>query len=759
MADQPLFKALKRAQIPGVFSDYVPDDATPNFLRFNLIYGFNGTGKSTLSRIFRCLSSDKDADLPDGGSFQMELTDSSILSSSTDNASVSEKISVFNDDFVEANFRWKMGDASPVAFFGAQSTSLSLTVERVEEYREVARTRKESAAEQQKQTQEKFTLFKRNVGRQVAEALNLGRSYTGTNVATDYANGLSGATELSSETYLAKKKIANQVEQQATLQKVALDRKNLEELFSNASEICKFSLAASTLEDVAEHMLMVPWIDQGLKYHTDKHLNNCLFCGGELTQSRLDSIEASIDERLEKHETHLQTAVENTSAARSSMESLQLAVPSPAELSADLQAVFQTQTSDLEANIGDLKGYLDLTLSRLGEKRTSPHRSLVAFSDTERSAITQLLDETDKQIALINALIENHNDQVEKFSTTKKLAADDVKGHLLLGERTEYAQLSDAAASADAELERRETLYARSAEAVESLRAKLRNHGAAAEAINPLVSAYLGHNQLELRTAELGYQIIRAGMPLTQPPSEGEKTAFALCYFLVKLREQDRKISDSIVVLDDPVSSLDTRSVGHALSLIQANTETASQVFILTHHLHFMNEVKKWLRPKYKKQPPEAGFFFIETLQDPTTGHRRSRLRKLPKLLRSADSEYLYLVSIVLEYLDSDPRHDFQFLYLLPNAMRKVLELFLEFKLPKMNFTDKMSHEIVTGSGLSNAELSALTRLVHLESHSDDLSRLIEWSTPTIEEIERSAVALMLLIEKLDPDHYARLRK
>ena len=193
------------------------------------------------------------------------------------------------------------------------------------------------------------------------------------------------------------------------------------------------------------------------------------------------------------------------------------------------------------------------------------------------------------------------------------------------------------------------------------------------------------------------------------------------------------------------------------MSLIQANTEHALQVFILTHHLHFMNEVKKWLRKRYDKTPKEAEFLFLETVHEADSDRRMTRIRKLPKLLRGSDSEYLYLVSIIQAYLAFNPRHDFELLYLLPNAMRKVLELFLEFKLPKMNFSDKMSDDVVTKSGLSTAELSALTRLVQLESHSDDLSRLVEWSTPTIEEIERSAMALMSLIKTLDPVHYNRL--
>jgi len=43
--------------------------------------------------------------------------------------------------------------------------------------------------------------------------------------------------------------------------------------------------------------------------------------------------------------------------------------------------------------------------------------------------------------------------------------------------------------------------------------------------------------------------------------SEGEKTAVAFIYFLVQLKDQDFNIGEGIVVIDDPISSLDASAI------------------------------------------------------------------------------------------------------------------------------------------------------------------------------------------------------
>jgi wobble nucleotide-excising tRNase len=129
----------------------------------------------------------------------------------------------------------------------------------------------------------------------------------------------------------------------------------------------------------------------------------------------------------------------------------------------------------------------------------------------------------------------------------------------------------------------------------------MREHGPAADIINSMVHRYLGHNELEIIALDQGYRIQRAGKPLTGSLSEGEKTAIAFCYFLSTLEAEGRRIKDLIVVLDDPISSLDTRSLNYCVSTVKATFRSSAQLFILTHNINFMNEIKKWFKSKEGK--------------------------------------------------------------------------------------------------------------------------------------------------------------
>ena len=49
-----MIKRINKIKNFGVFKDFQWDSSTPDFNKHNLIYGWNYSGKTTISRIFRC---------------------------------------------------------------------------------------------------------------------------------------------------------------------------------------------------------------------------------------------------------------------------------------------------------------------------------------------------------------------------------------------------------------------------------------------------------------------------------------------------------------------------------------------------------------------------------------------------------------------------------------------------------------------------------------------------------------------------------
>ncbi|HEY7425518.1 MAG TPA: AAA family ATPase, partial [Gemmataceae bacterium] len=298
---------------------------------------------------------------------------------------------------------------------------------------------------------------------------------------------------------------------------------------------------------------------------------------------------------------------------------------------------------------------------------------------------------------------------------------------------------------------------------IAKLRAKIREHGPAAEKLTKLVHAYLGHGELSVIAANEGYELHRNGKLVKGAPSEGEKTAIALCYFLCTLESEGRNIKDLIVVIDDPISSLDTKAMNYACALVRSRLEGASQVIILTHNQHCMNEFKKaWKNrayPRNKDTAPTASLLFLDVVLTASQGTRTSHLVEMSALLREYDSEYHFLCQKVLEFEAAGNDH-FEYGFMMPNVIRRVLDVFLAFKVPgTSNLADKLQQLGQRHTDLDPARLSALERLSQVESHSDNLDDLIAHSSMTIEETRDANAALLTLMSVADKEHTVAVRK
>ena len=98
----------------------------PDLRRYNLIYGFHGSGKTTLARVFGSLGAGAlRLELPEGGTFEVELTDGTVIKSAGALDALKGRVLVFGVDFIEENFRWKEGTANPVFYLGKEQAELS----------------------------------------------------------------------------------------------------------------------------------------------------------------------------------------------------------------------------------------------------------------------------------------------------------------------------------------------------------------------------------------------------------------------------------------------------------------------------------------------------------------------------------------------------------------------------------------------------------------------------------------------------------
>jgi len=101
-------KKIKKIKNFATFIDFQWHDNCQEFGKYNFFYGWNYSGKTTLSRIFRCLENKlQHSDFPDA-EFYLETVNKNITQR---DISKDYPIRVFNEDFVEDNFKWNNEDA------------------------------------------------------------------------------------------------------------------------------------------------------------------------------------------------------------------------------------------------------------------------------------------------------------------------------------------------------------------------------------------------------------------------------------------------------------------------------------------------------------------------------------------------------------------------------------------------------------------------------------------------------------------------
>jgi len=150
--------------------------------------------------------------------------------------------------------------------------------------------------------------------------------------------------------------------------------------------------------------------------------------------------------------------------------------------------------------------------------------------------------------------------------------------------------------------------------------------------------------------------------------SDGEKTALAFAYFLSKFENEINtleKIKDSVVVIDDPISSLDDNRLYSTAHLIWRNFEEVKQLIVLSHNFLFLKFFNSFYRGK-------ANCLFIDG----------EKITDLPDELKNFETPYFYMLKSITDFLDQNNQNVNynEAKRYLPNFIRRVLETFLSFK-------------------------------------------------------------------------------
>ncbi|WP_187263721.1 AAA family ATPase, partial [Pontibacter beigongshangensis] len=235
---------------------------------------------------------------------------------------------------------------------------------------------------------------------------------------------------------------------------------------------------------------------------------------------------------------------------------------------------------------------------------------------------------------------------------------------------------------------------------------------------------------------------------MAQDLSEGEKTAIAFIYFITTLKEKGNKLDESILWIDDPISSFDTNHLFNAFVFLVKKCHSCKQLFITTHNFWFFKLVRDWMTKDGRRR--ESSFYVIDSFF--IDSNRISTITEANKSIVDFHSEYHFLFSQIVKHYDK-PVIDFETSYMLANAGRRVLESILTFKYPKT----KDLRALINKTSFDTDKKERIYWFVQKFSHSDRIETHESIPDNLFSEGHNVIRDIVDLIKEVEPEHYQEL--
>lgn len=229
--------------------------------------------------------------------------------------------------------------------------------------------------------------------------------------------------------------------------------------------------------------------------------------------------------------------------------------------------------------------------------------------------------------------------------------------------------------------------------------------------------------------------------------SEGEINMLSLLFFYYELFDDEQQLivkrNIDLIVVDDPISSVDDSNRVYIISMIRKLIEFKNsnfQLFVLTHVWDDYFEFTYGLHTDTDK------YNFYEII-------KKNSISEIRRITRKIETPYKHCFKEIYELSlkkDESDLSDCE-IYHYPNSMRKVLEDFLSFKINSSSVAgNKIARicELFCGHSYSQKDFSDVSQIVHLcniDSHENNRNP---------NEVLIVAKHLMKYIKKCDEDHF-----
>jgi wobble nucleotide-excising tRNase len=742
-----VIQRIARLRHPGVFRDFVWPADLPAFGRYNLIYGWNGSGKTTLSRVFRCLEQRR---LHAAGTCTVQVDGAEIGEQDFTTATV--PLRVFNRDFVEESvFPVGGGEVPPIFVVGKESIEKQKRAEElrlVQAEREAEFAQLRSTLQRAERDLEKFCTDQARVIKDTLRISGAGKynEYDKRAFRTQADEFVAGGWDVPPQLTDAERDrllLEHRANPRPRIPEIAYRFADLLRARQDVAELLATTVTSKAIESLRSDPELGNWVQHGVGIHKARSSESCLFCEQALPGPRMAALEAHFSTQFGELVRRLD---ELSGSIRSALKSvLDLRFPDRSAVYEHLSDVYDAQRQAVQSALDVSESVLRRLLHSLEKKRSRAFDPLALDVEAPQLDVMSL----DR----LNEVIRSHNLSSTEFQERTASARDKLAADLVVASLDEYSARASAVKAASDAISPLAGKVAELTAEIEALERDIVEHQLPADEVNDDLAKYLGHVELRLEVRKTGYVLTRDGVP-AQALSEGERTALALLYFLKCLTDRRFDLKNGVVVLDDPVSSLDANALYLAFGFIRQRTQDAGQLFLFTHNFTFFRQVRNWFDHLNRGKPRDsqpARFYMVERVLGVTP--RCSAIRRLDPLLCEYESEYHYLFARVSRAAADAGPVDLAESYGLPNVCRRLLEMFLAFRQPQPDDLWKKLRKV----RFDEAKKVRILRFVHTYSHGDAVGEP-EHDPSLLGEGSAVLGDLLELIAAEDPAHYAAMK-
>lgn len=720
----------------------------------SLIYGSNGSGKTTISRAIDNLAGNIDT-----------LIDTAEFLDCGDNVislpiRPEHMVYVFNEDFVFKNINFESNGLNTIVMFGEQG-DLQKQISEVDNELETVRAEIESQSALCKEYQDchnskspSFYMEK------MIERLKGDKNWAG---RAKEIKGKRVNSSVNKETVLQKIGEKSEKEEQelwAEYNMLSPELKQIREQGEAISEkVPTVPLLSIDFDDVSELLakrIEKPELNNREAYLLElgtKKLQEiqatfqnpgteiCPFCLRPISSGEKSKIVSQVEDVLNKAKNeHLKE-----------LESINLTY-SPFHLSPFSK--FEKEILQISELDKSLSVEIENLRNLINEKHSNPYHP-ISFSAEEIKSILNKLNQT---LESLKSAVDAYNSKIQNPSSLEEQLLtlnDQIACKQLTDLYCSYESAKEAADSNERNLSQLQSKAQTLSRKLEKLQSELNNIHVASELINNDLSIlFMQNNRLSIEASGNNY-IIRSRGKSVKPKniSSGERNALALAYFFTLVRQnkqlEDKYSDEALIVIDDPVSSFDRDNKIGIISLLQHKLQLIlqgninSRVVVLTHDLDTFYLLQKLIKSLIKKPS------FLEL-----------RKKELVSLQDRNFQEHSRLIDATYTYANSDAYDESLDLFI-GNGMRKMLEAISTFIYrvgPSELTTDEEILRQVQSETLRERFRTMLYRLVlNGESHTQDRARSssdLHFCTYfSFDEKRETAAELLCFIYQVQPLH------